>query len=437
MSNFVSDSKSKTPVVNSFRGSNNFNVTDSNSKGQNTYLVNALVSEVRPGGDVILATNHGLIRAGSKYDVQVGDKVTVRVTNSDEGETKASITSVAGYNQENSEIQTTASSILMKYLAGLISGNKAQDDPGNVISAKFSYMAPNRNFLKYGHINPGDSIRVQIIPMNSAKHEADIIAGAVISNDHGILSINSSLGILNLEAQSNFLPSQKILLRIMDIPQPEQITKVGGSISHLMQYITNNIDILKQVLLENSNIWESESYNKLMQLVTTQHDGATLAKIFRQNRNIPASDIERWIEEEIVEPFEASSKGNKLTVLSRNMADIAAMLEQMNVLPKEIWHSLPIPIAGTNHNAYIKVKKEENLLHFSVDIDHPEFGKVILQGVVEIRLQNNHVSRMSCSIKHTDRLPQGLIDSIASIFAEHQNVVGMDGALDFMKLEEV
>jgi hypothetical protein len=298
-------------------------------------------------------------------------------------------------------------------------------------------MAPNRNLLRYGHINPGDQVKVQILPQSVGKHQDDIVAGSVISNNNGTISINSTIGIINLQTDSNLQPAQKILLRILDIPAPEQVAMVGNSISKIMKTIANNIDMLKAIISANKTITDISSYKKLLQLVTIQHDNATLAKLFHQTRNIPDSDVERWIDEEIVEPFEASTKGNKLTILTQEFKDIGSKLEQMDIASSAgLWRSIPISINHTDQKATLNLKTDGGILHFLINTDHPHFGQIILSGTIELQGKNRNISNISFNIKHTNKFPVDLLDSIASIFTEHRNISNIEGSIEFAKLED-
>jgi hypothetical protein len=436
MTNLVSSSKQKTSALNSVRGSSNSNVADLNSKVQNSSLLSATVSETRPGGDVILATANGFIRSSSKFDLSVGDKVSVRISYIDNGEIKAQVVETDKVDMKSDQAKTT-SSILMKYISELISGNKDLGDESEAIYAKFSYISPNRNLLKYGHIAPGDLVKVQILTPKDITTQRGLLSGTIISNDGGVLSINSPLGIINLQTNSDYQPAQKILFKLINIPEQEQLKSVANSIIKFISNISLNISNLKQILVESKNLDNTDRYKNLLQLVTMHHDGATLAKLFHQTRNIPASDIERWIEEEIVEPFEASSKGNKLTLLSQSMEDIGLSLEQMNIIQPGPWRSIPIPIYGTDQYAKLQVKIENNILNFQIEINHPELGKMILGGMIELRGKNRQISNMAFNIKHTNKFPQQLMDSITSIFAEHKILANIEGGIEFMKSEEV
>ncbi len=440
MTNLVSGSKQKTLSFNNtatIRNSNNSNLADLNSKVQNTSLLTATVSEIRPGGDVILTTNKGLIRSSSKFNLSVGDTVTARVSYMEDGETKAYIVTAPSTDQDTSSETKTTSTSLMRYITGLISGNNTGVQETPAIYAKFSYLSPNRNLLKYGHIQPGNLVKVEILPAKTKKHQLDILSGTVISNNNGVLSINSPIGIINLQTNSDFQPAQKILFKLIDIPTQDKVTSIGTSISSLMNNITSNIDILKRILAETRRIGNADNYKNLLQLLTQQHNSATLAKLFHQTRNIPDSDIARWIEEEIVEPFEASSKGNKLTALSNDLSEIGSTLEQINVAPREIWHSIPIQIEGSDQSTNLKVRIEAKIINFQIELSHQNLGKFILEGTVELREKNRQASNMYINVKHTNNFPQELVDSIASIFANHKINSGIDGGIDFVKLEEI
>jgi hypothetical protein len=436
MTNLVSGSKQKTSSLNSVRGSSNSNLADLNSKVQNSSLVAATVSETRPGGDVILATANGLLRSSSKFNLSVGDKVSARISYMDNGETKTQVVELEKSDINSSEAKTR-SSILMKYISELISGNNEQVDDSEVIYAKFSYISPNRNLLKYGHITPGALVKVQILSPKDISTRIGLLSGTIISNDNGVLSINAPLGIINLQTNSNYQPAQKILFKLIDIPGQDQLKSVANSIVKLMGNISLNISNLKQILAETKNVHNADRYKNLLQLVTTQHDGATLAKLFHQTRNIPASDIERWIEEEVVEPFEASSKGNKLSLLSQSIVDIGSSLEQMNILQPGPWRSIPIPIYGTDQHANLQVKTDSNILNFQIELNHPELGKLILEGVIELRGKNRQISNMSMNLRHTNKFPKKLVDSIASIFAEYKINSSIEGGIEFLNLEAV
>jgi hypothetical protein len=119
------------------------------------------------------------------------------------------------------------------------------------------------------------------------------------------------------------------------------------------------------------------------------------------------------------------------------MEDIGLSLEQMNIIQPGPWRSIPIPIYGTDQYAKLQVKIENNILNFQIEINHPELGKMILGGMIELRGKNRQISNMAFNIKHTNKFPQQLMDSITSIFAEHKILANIEGGIEFMKSEEV
>ncbi len=423
MTGTISSSKSSSLNLSSLRSTNAASVAALGGK-QNTYLVEAIVSEVRPGGDVILDTPHGFMRTTSDLILEAKDKVIVRITEIQNGEQKASI---VGKSDGMSKTQSTTTTVIKYANNPESSVDKARPIAGPSVGV-FVYLAPNRNILKYGHITPGDKVMVQILSQSENTHGADIVHGEVISNDRGLVTVNSSIGIVNLHMQSDVKAGVKILFHIIDSPNKEQLDRVGNFVSGIMQEVASNMPLLKQILRGIKNIGTPGGYTELLQLVASQHDTATLAKLFHQTGNVPASDVERWIDEEIVEPFEASNKGSKLVTLSQKLGEISSNLEQLKIVQEGAWYILPMLIPGSKEETQLRVKRERsNTIKFTINI-----YDMVLEGIIELSLVDKSVATLSMKLRGAEKqIPQELADIIAASFADHKISTGLEGAVEF------
>ena len=439
MDNIVRSSKSD-PVPLSSKGFGNIgNVSVLGTKAQSSSLVEATVSEIRPGGDVILATPQGLVRTSTALVLLPEDRVMVRITQTaDTEETTATI--LNKIEQFHNKIDPDGISLFKKYITSFIFGTSSQENldqsvVSTPITATISYLVPNRNIIKYGGVKPGDKLSIQILSPDTDLHGIDILSGEVVSNDGKILTLNTSIGILNISAKSNFSEGDKVLFNVLSAQNTRQNIELQYSIQKFLTLVSGNITLLKSIFMAIKNIGNSSDQQRLVSLISSQHDTATLAKLFYQARIVPEKDVERWINEEIVEPFEASNKGNKLSFLSYEMAKIGTQLEQLKILPETVWYSIPITIPDTTDQVYAKVKKERNgVFHFTIEIDHKELGKILLQGIIETRNQDRHLIGLNLNVKYSEDFPKTLSDAITSSFTEQTNYSGIEGSISFEKI---
>ena len=176
-----------------------------------------------------------------------------------------------------------------------------------------------------------------------------------------------------------------------------------------------------------------QNYQRLIQLMSSQHDTATLAKLFYQSRNIPASYVEKWIQEEVVEPFESSNKGNRFSYLCHKFSTIGRSLSEIGILPSASWNPVRFLIPGTDQKITAKVRKDpkNNSVFFTIDITHEELGKIVIQGIVTLKDHSRHATNLGIVIKHDKTFPQALVESISSEFLELCSYGGLESSINF------
>lgn len=433
MSSISGSAKSKATSA-SNTPNNVSNVADLDSNVQKSSLITGIISEVRPGGDIILETKKGRIRANCKFQVEEGDRAQVRITAGKNSEVKSEVFVVFkdGSNQA-SEINKPS---FMNFLKNIISG-EARHEFNNALTASFSYISPNLKVLEFGHIRPGDRLKIQILDAEEAEGKSHIITGSVISNEGRSIMANTEIGIINIDAKSNLEAGQKIIIHLIQAPGSEKTEDIKKLIASLMSNVTQNMDLLKKILIARNSITSRSGYKNLLKLYLSPHDGAILAKIFHQSGEIPASEVAKWIEREIVKPFEDAAQNYRLGFLGSQMTEVRNLLEAAYILPQNEWKEVNIPIPDTTHKAILKVKKSDKLVNFTLNITHPIFGDITLDGILELNLTNNSIANFRMNIIHSKELPEMLISNLKSIFTDHIATSNISGNIEFKNLPSI
>ena len=411
---------------------------DLHNKAKTSYLIEATVSETRPGGHVILSTPQGLIRTNSTIFLDEGDKVSVRLTKDDEGDIVAHIISRTDNSTMMNKVDRFGIELLNKYILQTLQVDiKSEDNLGN-FPAKVSYVAGNRNTLRYGNINPGDDVTIQIIS-TGAIHKGtlyglEVIAGEVLGNSHNSVILNSPVGMFNLNAKSNLAVGDHILFRVVGVADQLEQAAIKELILNLTNKISENMMQFRSLIEVASDLDDEDNYMRLLHLISSSDNrNMRLARLFHDTRHVASSDVERWIDEEIVEPFEASSaKSSLFHSLCKNIDEIAEHFVNLRLIPEgNRWQLIEVPIPGTKQQAKMRVKREKkSLVEFVIDLEHESFGKMLLQGSLMFP-EASGFPMLNMSIKSANPLPEALRDSIASSFASHKAMSGVDGEVVF------
>lgn len=427
MSNILTSSKSRA-TTNSNIIHNRGNLTDNDNNVQNSYLISGIISEIRPGGDALIETSHGITRAHiNDENVQEQDQVKVRITYNDKGEKESEIFSNESLNARSQKLENKS---FLNYVGNLFNPSKSSKLPS--YPASFSYLAPNINQLKYGHIQIAKSLNVQILDSQNHSKENITIFGTVISNENGILLINSDIGILNIFTQTSVKAGKKIVIALVDKQDPSLKDDLKNTITSFMNYIKDNINLLRQIVFYHKQIHDPKSYKKLVNLATTSHDNVTLAKIFHQTSEIPASEVSNWINKEIVEPFEETSKNHKIKVLTSQFHKISELLNKMGIIHEEEKKEFYINIPNREEKAKITVMSKDNIIDFNLEIEHDNFDKILIEG--KLLMAQKNIKHFTVTIHKSKNLPEDLEKAIRSEFMEHITDIGIEGEINFSKI---
>lgn len=431
MSSISGSTKSRITSASSASG-NISNVADSASKVQKSSLLSGIIQDVRPGGDVIIETDKGTFRAICNFSASEGDSAKVRIIITEDGSQKAEIFSVV--NSKTPSAEDTTKPTFMNYIKGIFTGNRTGIFQ-NTLPASFSYIAPNLKVLDYGHLKPGDMFRVAILDPETAEGKTHIVNGSIISNENNSLMVNTEIGIMNIAAKSDIEAGQKILIQMLQMPGKQKVEEIRNLVVKLMSNIGQNIELLKKIIEARKSIASRTGYKKLLKLYLSPHDSAILAKIFHQSGEVPAGEVSRWIEKDIVEPFNDAAKNYRLGFLSGQMSEIRKKLEEAYIMPQNEWREVNIPIPDTPHYGLLKVKRSEKFVQFKLDVTHPQFGEINLQGMLELNLTNNSIAKFQMAVQHSKKLPEMLISNLKSIFNDHLATSNIKGSLQFSDIE--
>jgi hypothetical protein len=428
--NIIRSSRSDNVDVNLLHAKTN--ISTLNTKVQNSSIITATVYEMRPTGEAILSTAQGLVRSNTTLHLEKGDRVTARLAKDDSGNIQATIISKYDNLEQKNNIDELGIELLHKYIT---QGNQATNiESSEVLTARISYVVNNRNILKYGNFHPSDEISIQLLSPRGSKNNIDALPGEILNNSHDIVILQSPLGIININAKSNLSAGDKVLFRILNVPNQDQQEQVKTSISELLSAVASNLLILKQILYEMDYIDDDEHYMRLRQLISTHQNNSTLTKLFYNARNVPDNDVERWIDQEIVAAFEASSKSSDFEILGHHMSQITQYLVNLKVLPENgQWQAMQIPIPGyPEQKAVLKVRYErKNNIEFMVDIDHVDYGHMVLRGVLTLSNGDTMLPNLELSLHYENTIPEKLQNIIAQSFVSHKSLSAIDGNISF------
>ena len=418
---------------------NNPTVADFSGKVQTSSLIEATISEIRPGGDVILATPQGLVRTNATIPLEEGDKVLVRITNDDDdSDLKAHIISRSGDSNTLNRIEKFGIDLLNKY----ISQNTNDDNNahnGAPLSARVTYVTANRNTLKYGSIKPGDEITIQMLSPKTPTNGINVIVGEVLGNSHNSIILNSSLGMLNISAKSNLSMGDKVLFKVVGTPDDFEQDLIKTSIQKVINDISGNKEHMNMLLESRLNIENNDNYTRFLQLISSAGThNITLARLFHNAKNVLPNDVERWIDQDIIEPFEASTKSSIFGMLSEDITKISKLFVELKIIPDHnVWQIFEMPIPGTNENAKMRIRTEkENLIEFMIEFTHDTFGRMLIQGKLMLAASKGGLHNLNITIRHSGSMPSKLQDLIYSSFAAHKSLSSMCGEIVFEKMDE-
>jgi hypothetical protein len=396
---------------------------------------------MRPGGDVILATPKGLIRTTATIPLEEGDKVLVRITNDDnDTDVKAHIISRSGSAHPFNKIEKFGLDLFNKYISQNINDHSDDIHNGSPLTARVTYVTANRNTLKYGSIKPGDEITVQMLSPKTPTNGINIIVGEVLGNSHNSIILNSSLGMLSISAKSNLSMGDKVLFKVVGVADDFERDLIKTSIQKIINEISGNSEHLKILLEARLGIENNDNYTRFLQLISSSGThNITLARLFHNTKNIPPNDVERWIEQDIIEPFEASAKSSIFGMLSDEINKISKQFSELKIIPDHnVWQIIEMPITDTNENAKMRIRQEkENIIEFIIDLTHDTFGRIMLHGNLTLAANKSSFHSLNVILRHSGDLPSALQDMIASSFAAHKSLSSIDGELVFEKMDVV
>ena len=413
-------------------------VSDSQSKVQTSYLLEATISEKRPGGDVIFTTPQGLVRANSTIPLEEGDKAMIRLTKDEAGDIKVNVISKSDTPSIINKIDKFGIELLNKYILQNTNDETQKLYDSGLFEARVSYVTTNRSALKYGNIQPGDEITIRILPPRTQPDGMNIIVGEVLGNSHNSIILNSNIGMLNINAKSNFNIGDKVLFQIMGSPDDFDQAMIKASIQKLINDVEENSSYLKLLLEEKLNIENNDHYTRFLQLISSSGThNITLARLFHNAKNVPPDDVERWIDQDIVEAFESSVKSSVFSILAEDISKISKYFIDLKLIPEHnVWQAIEIPIPASKDHATMRVRRaKEKLIEFIIDINHESFGKILIQGSLTPPSQSSIFHNLNITLKHTGTMPTELQDIISSSFAAHKSLSTIEGNISFEVME--
>lgn len=436
MSVVIRSSKSSNAGINLLHHNIN-NLTDSENKVQTSYILEATILEKRPGGDVIFTTPHGLVRSNTTIPLEAGDKATIRLTKENDGTITIHVISKSLVTKNIlNKIDQFGINLLNKYI--LQKHNEDNLPSINIFKATVSYVTANRSTLKYSNIKPGDEITIQILAPKASATRLNVVTGEILGNSHDSIIINSSIGMLTINAKSNLDLGDKILFHIVGSIDENDQTVIRSSIQKVIQDISKNKDYLTMLLDERQKINNDNHYTRFMQLVSSHGThNMTLARLFHNAKNIPPKDVERWIEQDIVEPFESSAKSSIFSTIANDISKITKQFIDLNIIPDyNLWRTIDIPVPYSKEYVQMRIRlTQKKVVEFSIDLNHASFGQIMIIGLLTLANEESNLPNLNIRLKYTNSFPKELQEMITTSFAAHKSLTAIEGEIVFENLD--
>ena len=176
------------------------------------------------------------------------------------------------------------------------------------------------------------------------------------------------------------------------------------SIQKIISDIEGNTEHLKTLLDAKLHIEDNNSYTRFLQLISSSGThNITLARLFHNSSHVLPNDVERWIDQDIIEPFEASSKSSIFGMLNDDISKISKQFVDLKIIPDHnVWQIIEIPIPNTNENAKMRLRREkENFIEFIIDLTHDAFGRMLMHGTVALAQNKGEFHNLNIIFKHS------------------------------------
>jgi len=386
---------------------------------------------------VIFTTPHGMVRSNTTIPLEVGDKATIRLTKEKDGTITIHVISKSLVTKTMlNKIDQFGINLLNKYI--LQKHNEDNLSTINVFKATVSYVTANRSTLKYSNIKPGDEITIQILGPKASTSGLNVITGEILGNSRDSIIINSSIGMLTIYAKSNLDLGEKILFHIVGSLDDNNHDMIKSSIQKIINEISKNKDYLRMLLDERQKIDNNDHYTRFIQLVSSYGThNITLARLFHNAKNISPKDVERWIEQDIVEPFESSSKSSVFSALAGDISKITKQFIDIKIIPdSNTWRVIDIPIPSSKEYAQMRIRStQKKIVEFEIDLDHASFGQIAIIGVLTLANEESSILNLNITLKHTTSFPSELQEMITTSFAAHKSLTTIEGQILFKNLE--
>ncbi|MEY3197528.1 MAG: hypothetical protein RLZZ59_899, partial [Pseudomonadota bacterium] len=212
------------------------NIPTLNGRVQNSSIITANVYEIRPGGDLILSTSQGFFRVSANdLELEIGDSVSVRISKDDDNNVIAQLIGKQSNKSSLSKLDTLGIEILHKYITQTSQEKNLLINSPEVLKGHVSYLSDARNIVKYGNLKPGSEVLVRLSNGGSLLENGEVLSGEILSNSHSNVIIQSSVGIININAKSNLQVGDKVMFEMLNIPDGLDQQEIKSNINAIFK----------------------------------------------------------------------------------------------------------------------------------------------------------------------------------------------------------
>ncbi|WPY00359.1 hypothetical protein Trichorick_00232 [Candidatus Trichorickettsia mobilis] len=473
------------------QASTNKTLTDLLNELQTGSILKGTVSEITKDGHAIFTTKIGKFIVENKNDLKGGDRIAVKVLQSDQPQLTCKLVSINNENTNNRAAKLELTLITRQTLNAEPPHVHTYDSaPVNIqkpLSTLKSVQAvvvyKNNSQLNkdsslydiFKNLEVGNVIECEVVHNTNLKSPSyHQITGTVTNNDN--LSkqlIKTVFGILSIEAPLTLLPIGKELhfaiktinnipLNLEHIPIKSDVADFLFKLNHSLpvleqlkevilklttinppQPINNNIVDLKATQTtysENSLLLDTEASSNHKPSMTKDHN----RQPYNQQLNdlTVIKDTQQQSLQDIRELFKIINDKNQVKELAIDFEKIKSSLITERVdsdnLPQ--WCILYLPIIDNDQLKKHKIffKRTAQLVRFIVSVNAENIGELQLDGLLKIAANNKQkVESFDLIIRFKDLVNKQLQEDIGQIFLYGQGVSGIAGSLNFEAVAEL
>lgn len=213
---------------------------------------------------------------------------------------------------------------------------------------------------------------------------------------------------------------------------PSQVEDLVLSLDKYSKYF----NLLQNLLKPHK---DQDKYREFAKLLGAKTNPELIRKLIKNTRNVSNTDVDRWIEEELLEPITSAKDDHVVKKTARKFVELKESLQENS--DDETWTEISFPIFVNEKTRDIqlytqKVKRQKGYMsRFVVNLTMGG-NELKLDGVIELN-QLNHIDKFDLNLFSTKTISDYLQNRLSKIFYEHMTLNAIKGDMFFRKVDRV